>query len=97
MASKNTNSIKTGRKKVLITDMQGKTGTNKHDRQGIADVLTEFYEELYTSTSKTQEHEHEDNDQLHHSMTPFTMQELNSAINQLKRAKLQTQEGSTQK
>ena len=53
----NTTSIETRLKKVLITHMQDKTGTNKCDRQGIAKVFAEFYKELYASTIKTHEHE----------------------------------------
>ena len=61
-------------------------GKNKYDRQDIADVLEQFYEELCESTPKT--HEHEANFEQHiDTMKPFTMQELNDAINQLKRGK----------
>ena len=51
-------------------------------------MFAELYEELYTSTTKTHEHEHEDTYEQHeHTMKPFTMQELNDAINLLKRGK----------
>ena len=63
--------------------MQEKIGNHKYDRQDIADVFVEFYEELHTSTTKTHEHDHEDDEQLRHTTAPFTMQELNDAINQL--------------
>ena len=47
-----------------------------------------FCEGLHASTTKTHEHEHEDNyGPLQHTMTPCTMQELHNAINQLKRGK----------
>ena len=66
--------------------MQDKTGTNKYVRQGTADVSAAFYAELYTSTMKTHRHEDRRN-QPQHTMTPFTMQEVVNAINQLKKKK----------
>ena len=75
------------RKSLQQTHMQDKTGNIKYDRQDIADVFAEFYEELYTSTTKRHEHEHEDTyEQHHHTVKPFTMQELNDAIH-LKRGR----------
>ena len=50
--SKNVLSIKTRRKKVLLTHMQDKASNNKEDRQDVADVLEEFCEVFYTSTTK---------------------------------------------
>ena len=68
--------------------MQGKASNNRCDRQDIPDVFAEFCEELHTSTSKTHEHELEDKYEQHQdTMKPFTMQELNDAINQLERGK----------
>ena len=85
---KNTTSIKTRRKNIHTTHMQDKTGNNKYGRQDIADVFAEFCEEFCTSTTKTHEHEHEDNYEEHHdTMKPFTMQEINDAIHQLKAGK----------
>ena len=54
------------------------------DRQGIAVVFAEFYEELYTSTTEIHDHEASRN-QPQQTMTSFTMHELNDAINQLKK------------
>ena len=85
---KNTSSIKTRRKKILVTHMQCKTGDSKYDRQDIADVFAEFYEDLNTSTTKKHEHEHEDKYEQHQdTLRPFAMQEIADAINQLKRGK----------
>ena len=68
--------------------MQDKAGNHKYDRHDVAEVFTDFYWELYTSTSKTHEHEHEEKYEQHQdTMKPFTMQELNDAINELKRGK----------
>ena len=51
-------------------------------------MFAECCEELYTSTTNTHEHEHEDKYEQHQdTMTPFRMQEINDAINQLKRGK----------
>ena len=58
-------------------------------------MFAEFYEELYTSTTKT--HEHEDNcEQYQGTMKPFTMQELNDAINQFERRLKKTQTTTAQ-
>ena len=56
--------------------MQDKTGKDKYDRQGIADVFAELYEKLYTSTTMTHEHEHEDDyDPLQRAVTSWTIPE----------------------
>ena len=83
MTQTNTTSIKTSlRKNFLTAHMQDKIGTNKYDRQGIADVFAEFYEEVYTSTTRTHGHEGSRN-QPQHTMTPVTMQQLDDAINHI--------------
>ena len=67
--------------------MQDKASNN---RQDIAGVLAELCEELYTQTTKSHEpkHEHENKFERHRdTMEPFTMQELNDAINQLEKGK----------
>ena len=73
---KNTTSIKTRRKIVLRRHIQDKAGNNKYDRQDIADVFAEFYEELYTSTTKTHEHE----DKYEHGDKYEQHQEDNEAV-----------------
>ena len=70
--------------------MQDKASTNKYDRQDIADVFAEFYEERHTSTTMTHEHEPEPEgnyEQHQQTKKPFTTQELSEATNQLKRGK----------
>ena len=84
---KNTTSITTRRKNILVTHMQDKDGDNNNDRPHAANVFAEFYEELYTSTTKTRSHEHEDKYEHQGTMKPFTLRERNDAINQLKRGK----------
>ena len=75
--------------------MHDNASNNKYDRQDITEVFAEIWEELYTSTTKTHEHEHEVKYEQHQdTMEPFTMEELNDAVNQLNRAKLQTREES---
>ena len=92
MESKQTTSINTRRKKLLITHMQDKAGNNKDNIQDVADVFAKFYEEPCTSSTRT--HEHEDNhEQLQHRTKPFTMQDPIDAME----AKLQTREESTQR
>ena len=91
----NTTSIETRRKKVFITHMQDSIDTNTYDGQGLR-MFAEFCEVLFTSTTKVHKHE-DNNDQPQHTMTPFTVQELNNAINKLKEANLQTREVSTRK
>ena len=79
-------SIKTTRKKILVTHTQDKAGNIKYDRQDIADVFAEFYEELYTSTTKAHEHEQKDHyEQYQHTVKSFTMPEPSDSINQLNR------------
>ena len=75
--------------------MQDEASNSKYDRQDITEVFAEIREELYTSTTKTHEHEHEVKYEQHQdTVEPFTMEELNDAVNQLNRAKLQTREES---
>ena len=57
---KNTTFLKTRRKNILMTRMQGEAGNNKFGRQNLADVFAKLCEELCTSTTKTHEHQHED-------------------------------------
>ena len=56
---KNTTSIKTRRKKILVTYRQDKDGNNKYDRHDIADVFEYFWGDLYTSTTKKHEAIHD--------------------------------------
>ena len=76
---KDTTSIKTRRKNILIQrTRKTKMTTSKYDRQDIADVFAELFEDLYTLTTKKHEHAHEDKYEQHQdTMKPFTMQELN--------------------
>ena len=61
-ASKNTTSTKARRKQILIAHKQDRPAATTNTKgQGVADVFAHFGEELYTSTTKTLENEHEDN------------------------------------
>ena len=85
------NQMKTSKQKYTSKRIKKRPNTFKNEeRQDIADVIADFYEELYTSTTKTHEHKHEHEnkyEQHQDTMTPFTMQDLNDAINQLKGGK----------
>ena len=53
---------------IFIAD---EAGSNKYDREDIADVFAEFYGELHTSATKTHEHEHEGKWFLHQFLRLF--------------------------
>ena len=60
---------------------------DRHEQiRQIADVFAEIYEELYTSTTTTYDHE-DSHKQSQRTMMPFTMQKIDEAINQLKKTK----------
>ena len=89
---KNATSINSRRKKVIMGHMQDKTGTDKYVRQALRSGCR----------VKRGAPLHDDEDtrtrgQLRstqtHTMTPFTMQELENAINQLKRGKVADTKG----
>ena len=62
--------------------MTGQDGTKRTERQEIADVFAEFYENLYNSIAEPKQFT-----QPRDNIPPFTMSELNKAISQLKLGK----------
>ena len=78
--------------------MQGKAGNNKYERERILRMCSQSSVRSSKRQRRRHEHKHEDTYEQHpHTMKPFTVQELNEAINQLKRGKAQTREESTQR
>ena len=51
--TKNINSIKSAKKRVLIPKVKNKEGEAVKTRQGIANVFAKFYEELYVGEEET--------------------------------------------
>ena len=92
--------IKTAKKRVLITKIKNDKGECITSRKGIADVFGEFYKRLYEDNEKD-DSEHEVNDDGNYSNTDvhnndteetagiseITTEELQTAINNLKKGK----------
>ena len=87
--------IKSSKQKELITSMTRDDGQLKHNRRGIADIFADYYETLYarahepadTTTTTATNHNH---------TTPidqFTLQELDTALKQLKNKKAPDKSG----
>ena len=92
--------IKSAKKKVLITKIKNDKGECITSRKGIADVFGEFYKRLYEDNEKDDsEHELGDDDNysstdVHNNNTEdtagipeMTTEELQTAINKLKKGK----------
>ena len=92
--------IKTAKKKVLITKIKNEKGECITSRKGIVDVFGEFHKRLYEDNEKD-DSEHEVNDDDNYSNTDvhnndteetagipeITIEELQTAINKLKKGK----------
>ena len=80
--------IKRHRGRELIPSMTASDGTTTTDRQSIADVFATFYEELYRrrpthdEANPTDDHRHQPQE-----IPPFSLQEVTTAINQLRNGK----------
>ena len=88
--------IKRRHSQILIPSMTTSTGTSTTDRQSIADVFAAFYEELYrirqddaTSTDTTSTI----NADSHKSVDPFSDDELDAALKQLRNGRCQDTTG----
>ena len=92
--------IKSGKKKVLITKIKNDKGECVTSRKGIADVFGEFYQRLYEDNEKDDSEQEVDDDDnysntdVHNNDTEETAgipdkttEELQSAINKLKKGK----------
>ena len=75
--------LKSQRKKELICGMVATNGQNVYDRQSIADVFANFYEQLYEDNHKTKS---AISDSVE-SIEDFTSKELSDALRQLKTGK----------
>ena len=87
--TKNIKSIKSAKKRILIPKLKNKEGEAVKTRQGIADVFAKFYEELYVGEDENDIEDtmtNEENDQDDY-MDEFTTEEIQSAIDRLKKAK----------
>ena len=99
--------IKSAKKKVLITKIKNDKGECVTSRKGIADVFGEFYKRLYEDNEKD-DSEHEVNEDDNYSNTDvhndteetagipeITTEELQNAINKLKRRQIPGQQRNT--
>ena len=98
--------IKSAKKKVLITKIKNDKGECITSRKGIADVFGEFYKRLYEDNEKD-DSEHELGDDDNYSSTDvhnnnieetagipeITTEELQTAINKLKKGKFPDSKG----
>ena len=93
--TKNINSIKSAKKRILIPKVKNREGEAVKTRQGIANVFAKFYEELYVgeeenSNEDTMTNEETDQDDY---MDEFTTEEIQSAIDRLKNGKARDSNG----
>ena len=85
--------IKSSRHKSLIAEMTTTTGRKVHDRQEIADVFADFYENLYARQQTTPnatlhaQRQHDTTDSTTQPIPPFTLDELDKALRQLRNGK----------
>ena len=80
--------IKRHRGRDMIPSMITQEGTATTDRQSIADVFATFYEELYQRRPTDNNINNADDHQCNHQTIPqFSLQEVTSAINQLRNGK----------
>ena len=95
--------IKSAKKRVLITKIKNENGECITSRKGIADVFGESYKQLYEENEQDEseqelgEDEKKSSTQVHNNNTEemtripgSTTEELQTAINKLKKANLQT-------
>ena len=98
--TKNTSSIKSVKKRILIPKVKNKEGEAVKTRQGIANVFAKFYEDLYKGekdyndedTSSYTEPNNADPSQLD-SIPEFTTEEIQAAIDRLKKGKAKDSNG----
>ena len=93
--TKNINSIKSAKKRILIPKVKNKEGEAVKTRQGIANVFAKFYEELYVG-----EDENDNEDTMTNGETDqddyideFTTEEIQSAIDRKKKGKAKDSNG----
>ena len=85
--------IKSNRHKTLISELTMTAGRKVNDRQEIADVFADFYESLYTrqqyatTTTMHAPPQHNDADSTTQPIPPFTLDELDKALRQLRNGK----------
>ena len=100
--TRNISSIKSVKKRILITKVKSKEGETITTRQGIANVFAKFYEDLYEgedrdtgqgTDSRTDEDGNHPEQQI--SIPDFTVNEIQDAIDRLKRRKSERQQWST--
>ena len=90
------------KKRILIPKVKNKEGEAVKTRQGIANVFTKFYEDLYKGEedyndedmSSCTDHENADSSQID-TILEFTTDEIQAAIDRLKKRESERQQWNT--
>ena len=93
--TKNINSIKSAKQRILIPKVKNKEGEAVKTRQGIANVFAKFYEELYVGEEENSNEDRMTNEETDQDdyIDEFTTEEIQSAIDRLKKARRGTATG----